>query len=418
MATNERYPGSGNTSSMEAADQIVTNITGPSTTGTRAASVSVSAANIGQMVTLLYADIPNEPLDSGVLTETSTIAGCGISDSNCTEHIFNVDCQYIATRHMKIKEYNNIGSPKKGTIILTTGLEGNIIYSELDTSTLSGWNEAYDIPKQTRIQLQNNGFRAYEIVWTDPASILTYPDGWRANTNVSGAGRRKAMCGYAAAVKWIQQRETTLGGINSDVICAEGNSAGGAQIAYGLAYYGLESVIDMAILTGGPPFAGPDTGFGGNPSSCSGDGLDLATRFSDFVMGWVSNGNYAHNECITSPPTKQYVPPTAVTALGFEVILPSSTTPYNAYRGDYIYPNTRINILGATTDPVYQSAQTYHNHLVSSNPAPNPGAVIRPAYSTSQYPSSVIDYGHIVDQYNVGANDIRTLVNSECRNWP
>jgi prepilin-type N-terminal cleavage/methylation domain-containing protein len=409
----QRYPGVGNVASMHASDQIVPNIL--TTTGTRAATTggTPGTTSIGQMVSFLYADIPTLPMDSGTVAETSS-SSCG---ANCTERILNVDCQYIPTRHLKIREYANTGSPKKGSIILTTGIEGNTLYSDMNASVVPGWNEAYDIPMQTRIQLQSYGFRVYELAWNDPETLIPgFPDGWKANTNLIGAGKRKAMCGYAAAVKWVQQRETALGGTNSDVICAQGNSAGGAQIAHGLAYYGLGSVLDMAIISGGPPFAGPTIGFGGpSPNICNSNS-GYGQRFDDFPMGWMNNGNYANTECTSPPLSKILMPRTAVTSLGIDAIYPNIPG-YAAYLGNYTYPNTKINFLYATEDGVYQAAETYISHVITSNQAPNPGATRAGVYSNSSlYPPN--NTGHLVDQYTLGANDVRSLMNSECRNWP
>jgi hypothetical protein len=387
-----------------AADEIIASIS--ATTNTRVGIAGLSGANIGQLVALVPVGSVPVPMNSGTLAETSTTAGCGVGDSNCTERVFDVSCQGIPTRQIKVKEYSNTSSPKKGAVIFTTGLEGNLFYSDLDTSTLAGWNEPFDNPKQTRIQTQTNGFKVYELAWTDAGD-----NGWKTNTTSNGAGFRKAMCGYAAAVKWISQNE----GGTSEALCTQGNSAGGNQIGYGLSYFGLGQYLDMAIITGGPPFTRPETGHG---SGTCNDSLNYATRFEDFVMGWKNNGDYTAKDCGSSGFPRSPMPATAVRALATQGLFPDPSNPaLTSYQGTYNFPQTRVNFVQGQTDPIGAAAQIYVNHVISQNGSPSPGAIQQ---YTTEYPSIPTggDYSHLVDQYNQGAGIIRDLIQDECHNWP
>jgi hypothetical protein len=394
----QRYSGN-----FIAADQIVESIA--ETTGSRTGVAGLSGANIGQLVALVPGGSVTVPMNSGTITETATNAGCGVGDNNCLEHIFNVNCQNIPTRQITIREYNNSTSPKKGAVIFTTGVEGYLFYSDLDTSTLAGWNEPFDNPKQTRIQTQANGFKAYELAWTDSNQT-----GWKTNTDPSGAGLRKAMCGYAAAVKWISENE----GGTSEALCTQGNSAGASQIAYGLSHYGLDQYLDLAIITGGPPHARPDIGHG---SGTCNDPLNYASRFLDYVMGWKNKGDYAAKDCGNTGFTRSPMPATALRALAIQSIAPdASNSALLSYQGSYNYPQTRINFIQGPNDPAAANGQYYVSRVMSQNGSPNPGAAQQ---YTTQYPSLPTggDYSHLVDQYNQGADIIRNLIESECHNW-
>ncbi len=62
---------------------------------------------------------------------------------------------------------------------------------------------------------------------------------------------RTAACRYATAARWIYDN-VHIGG-RSRLFAAQGTSGGAAQIAFGLAFYGIGDFIDLANLGGGPP---------------------------------------------------------------------------------------------------------------------------------------------------------------------
>ena len=55
-------------------------------------------------------------------------------------------------------------------------------------------------------------------------------------------------CRSATAFHWVHEN-IHQGGL----LAAQGNSGGSAQIAFSLAYYGLDEILDLANLSGGPP---------------------------------------------------------------------------------------------------------------------------------------------------------------------
>ena len=113
----------------------------------------------------------------------------------------------------------------RGTLVLTTGAAGaNFQDSVLTPGMIS--------------TLVGDGLVVVQLAW-DPPGI------W------GGPRARTLACRYATAAKWIYDN-IHIGG-KSRLFAAQGTSGGSAQIAFGLAHYGLSDLLDLANLGGGPP---------------------------------------------------------------------------------------------------------------------------------------------------------------------
>ncbi len=62
-----------------------------------------------------------------------------------------------------------------------------------------------------------------------------------------GLSWEKLACTYALVIEWIDAQR-----MPGEAVCSTGNSGGSFEIAYGLAYHGLDTILDAAVLTGGP----------------------------------------------------------------------------------------------------------------------------------------------------------------------
>ena len=119
------------------------------------------------------------------------------------------------------------GAGTDGTILLTTGgrgtrwyrtgEEGNSIHAMMDT-------------------LLDDGYTLVEIAWVEPGV-------WEGP-----GGTISLACRSATAFHWVHDN-IHQGGF----LAAQGNSGGSAQIAFSLAYYGVDEILDLANLSGGPP---------------------------------------------------------------------------------------------------------------------------------------------------------------------
>jgi hypothetical protein len=92
-------------------------------------------------------------------------------------------------------------------------------------------------------------YTVVRLVWGGPFG--NQPFGWQTGPG----GIRAAACRPATVINWVYHNLRS--GLSAP-LCASGNSAGAEQIGLGLAHYGLGSILSMAELTVGPPFARED----------------------------------------------------------------------------------------------------------------------------------------------------------------
>jgi hypothetical protein len=95
-----------------------------------------------------------------------------------------------------------------------------------------------------------NGFTAVQIAFNNPVA------GWLTGPATDGNGPISLACLPATAMKWVYTNVLTAG----TPLCATGNSGGAFAIAYGLSYYGLDSILTLAEPTSGPELSRMDYG--------------------------------------------------------------------------------------------------------------------------------------------------------------
>ncbi len=202
---------------------------------------------------------------SAVVVESS--GPCG-QDRVC--HRLQVTCGGLAPRGAEVTEYEVAAS--RGTVILATGVYGNRPYDEY-------------AERQTTLQeLSAAGFEVFALRWSDGKK------GW--GSTAEGAGYEAPMCGYNAVVRWLAAERAD----RPQVVCAQGNSGAALQIAYGLAVYGLGDILDLAVLTGGPPLTRIDQ-YCFAPTRRNKQQLWKANgrRITDYLMGWEGAGDHCKN---------------------------------------------------------------------------------------------------------------------------
>ena len=168
--------------------------------------------------------LPALPLPYGQATASASCRTAAPPGSTCSG--LAVACPAIpnAVATLWISRPASTAS-NRGTIVLTTGAEGTL----LDAASL------------TRAMIATfvaDGLTVVQVGW-DPPGI------W------GDARARSVACRYATAAKWIYDN-VHVGG-RSRLFAAQGTSGGAAQIAFGLAHFGLGDLLDLANLGGGPP---------------------------------------------------------------------------------------------------------------------------------------------------------------------
>jgi hypothetical protein len=172
----------------------------------------------------------------GIIDKVATIECPAVGLRGATCEAVTVACPEVQnyTAYLKIfTPATPVGFVMLGTGGLGTGLYEDDTYGQL-----------------TIQKLFDNGYTVAEISFGTPfVSAKTQPvQGWQVDTN--GAGMRKAACRYATIAYWIKEEKTP-----SKPFCVSGNSAGSAVIGYGLSHYGIDKVLNFALLSSGPPFS-------------------------------------------------------------------------------------------------------------------------------------------------------------------
>ena len=146
------------------------------------------------------------------------------ANSSCSSLVVTCPSVAVASATLRITR-PPAGIVNRGTIVLSTGSAGtNFQDSPLTPGMIS--------------TLGGDGLTAVQLAWDTPGI-------W------GDARARTVACRYATAVRWIYDNVHTGG--RSQLFAAQGTSGGAAQIAFGLAHYGIGDFLDLANLGGGPP---------------------------------------------------------------------------------------------------------------------------------------------------------------------
>lgn len=166
----------------------------------------------------------------------------------------------------------------------------------------TGWWGASTTAQQAIADLSNAGFRVVEVAWAD---------GWLKSASGERPGPHALACRPATVIRWMYDTMYAPLGLNPPAgvcgFCVSGNSGGASQVSYALTFYGLETILDAVVPTGGPPHAALDKGClrrsgeaayyytAGNASTidssygyASGTG-PCANRNSSFTDRWIAD---------------------------------------------------------------------------------------------------------------------------------
>ncbi len=279
---------------------------------------------------------------------------CG--DALC--HDLQVTCGGIPARKVRIREHEVNGA--KGAVVFATGVYGTEEYDDEPER------------EKTLEMMVTAGFEAFEIQWGEGRK------GWGAGAE--GAGFEAAMCGYAAIIRWITAERAD----HPQVVCAQGNSGAALQIAYGLSSYGLGEILDLAVLSGGPPISDiAELCFAPTRLPPAKLQRQNGRRISDTMMGWEGKGDY----CKKAKGTAE-----AVAAARRDSLVPSRTG------RSYDFPATLLVFVEAERDKSTPQGKLYHDVVTSEK--------VWEIIAGNQ---------HGVDRTLPGAARIREILVAECR---
>jgi len=240
---------------------------------------------------------------------------CG-DNQNCY-HV-KVECADLAPREAEIRASHNPDS--NGTVVFLSGGWGKGWYGDASEHHIGIING-----------MRDEGYETYEIKWLGEF-------GW--GTDNFGQGFKKLSCGTSEIIRWI----VTDIASNPDVVGATGHSGGANELAYGLALHGLENVLDVVVLTGGPARSNL-------VDLCQID-APMVKGLVDYVMGWQDNGDYCQ---------AGGGPEWVVQALQAESIV----SPLPGELRDYHYPNTRVGFVEGEFDVFAPLGQIFYDAITS-----------------------------------------------------
>jgi hypothetical protein len=174
-------------------------------------------------------------------TETGAVEG-----GTCYQ--LSVSCPAVAD----IDAYLKVNNPSPtatllGTVMFLIGSGASGLYDDQTTGFMYGSTTVGNVLNAS----PSTGYNTVQVSFGAPFAT-TAPNGWLQGPG----GVRRLACRYATVADWVYNHP---GIINSDVtatnsapMCATGNSAGSAALAYAVSEYGLTSEFAMIEPTSGP----------------------------------------------------------------------------------------------------------------------------------------------------------------------
>lgn len=269
----------------------------------------------------LFSTKPAFSADSVVLDNTSVCPNTG--GANCTQYTLSVNCQGLPTRKAFVWDKKATGSTKAGIVFLSGGF-GTDFYSTFGTEA-----------NKTVETVRKQGGQAFEITF-DGSS------GWLTNNEGHG---KDATCAVAEVIKWLNANKSN----NPSLMCATGNSGGASVLSMGMTLWGLDTVLDSVVLSGGPGQVRMDLGCfdAGSPAYFQ----TMQERITnDRLAPW-----YPATYC------QDASAPQDIIDLASNQSIVALSEPR-----DYDYPQTATSFIEGSLDPAQNQAILYYNQITSN----------------------------------------------------
>ncbi len=279
-------------------------------------------------------------------------------------YVLEVTCpDVVFPARVDIKAGNASGT-FRGTALFMTGGGGT-----------SFWETFGPDAQRVLGELRAAGFRTVQLAWQQ---------GWLHGAEGALEGQAALACRPATVAAWAYQN-LHMGGATR-AFCATGNSGGAGQTSYMLTDYGLASLIDAALPTGGPPFGRIDLG-------CLQEGPDPAIWYEPGAAATIDRG-YGFlvaglGPCALHDPT-------------FRALFEANSMALPPGR-QWLYPTTFVGFFMGALDTTSAVAQglAYHAKLVAEG---------QTLLSLSFVPGTP----HAVPSTPAGANAIRDALLAQC----
>lgn len=176
-----------------------------------------------------------EPWPLGTVTPDDTLSGPCPSGYICSGFVATAPHVTVATRGFLAVAAGQ-GSPR-GLVVFFTGGRGT-----------GWWSDQPEAPAFAD-RLRGHGFTIVQVRWLDS---------WLVSSPGNDAGTAHLGGLPAAVIRHVYENYYLPLGVPPHAVgeagfCVSGNSGGSSQTAYALSHFGLDTIIDVAIPTGGPP---------------------------------------------------------------------------------------------------------------------------------------------------------------------
>jgi len=179
---------------------------------------------LGLFLLTCTATIEGAVSEAAVKESTETCPAGPVANTTCRR--LQVSCEGIKTIEVQIRITEPASnSTPRGTVVMGSGAGGNTFYGSSEAG------------QELVRSLTSMGFRTVDRAWQG---------GWTTHEG----GLRKESCRYATLLTWIRMHLYSEG-----AFVATGNSGGSAEIGYALTTWQRGDILDLAVLTSGPPVA-------------------------------------------------------------------------------------------------------------------------------------------------------------------
>ena len=272
------------------------------------------------------AQAPANPPPPPAAVEQITDRPCG--EGRC--HTLRVRCADLAPRIARVREWPPLARETDrgsvGTMVFLTGVWGKKPY--------------FDEPERraTLEATRAAGFEVFELWWDGRL-------GW--GEGVEGAGFARTFCAPTEVIRWLVDTRADT----PSRVCAQGNSGGALQLAYGLALYDLDEILDLAVLSGGPPLVDLESFCFDRTRERAKMWRENGRRIVDTMLGFDDAGDF----CKNGAPD-----PTARAALASDALVLRPGIDATARHHDL---RTRVVFVESEGDKSTRQARRYHEAL-------------------------------------------------------
>ncbi len=168
---------------------------------------------------------------------------------------------------------------------------------------------------------------------------VRWQDAWLTASRGEEVGPARLACRPATIIRWAHEnlyRPLALSGsgLGACGFCITGNSGGATQVSYALSHYGLDSILDAVVPSGGPPHAAMAKGCLRNPAEQKYWYADSSSGTIDRSYGFIGRGE---GPCSRHDPS--FVPRWLADSV-------------DTSGSDYVHPTTRVVFIFGERDRI------------------------------------------------------------------